>query len=128
MLGFFEGAEVFSLEVFDEGEFRNFLVAGLVDDDGDVFDAEAFDGSEASFAGDEFVFAVDDADDEGLDESAFAYGVCKFANLFVAEFAAGLKGGGLDVVGFCLDDALAAFFSRGSACFGAWLGFVLGFA
>jgi hypothetical protein len=97
-LGFFEGVEVFALEILDEGEFEDFAVGGGPFDDGDVGEAGEAGGAPTPFAGDQFENVAYGPDDEGLDDSLFADGICQFTQGFVGEVAAGLEGAGSDLI------------------------------
>jgi hypothetical protein len=91
--GFFDGVEVFALEVLDESHFEDIAVAGESFDDGDIGESELLAGAEAAFACDEFEGAVDGADDEWLDDAVFADGFHQFRELFSPEVFPGLHGG-----------------------------------
>lgn len=95
---FFDGVEVFALEIFDEGEFEDFLIGGFADDEGGFGEARALGGAPASFAGDEFEEIAAFAGDEGLDDAVFFDGENEFVEMFVAEDRAWLERGSDDAL------------------------------
>ena len=107
--GFFDRVEVLALDVFDEGELEHLLVPGLADDHGGFLQTELLGGAPAAFTGDQFVFVVAFADDQGLDNAVFADRFDQFQETFAAEFGAGLEGAGNDVAGGDFLNPLAGF-------------------
>ena len=91
------GVQVFALDVFDERDFENPLV-GIILNDGRNFDqARQFGGSQAPFAGDQFVAGTFRANQERLDYPVCFYGVSEFFQARGVEYRAGLQGIWLDV-------------------------------
>lgn len=56
--GFFQRAEVFPLEVFNQGQFQHVLVGSFPDDGGHGGQPQDAGGSPAPFPGNQFIFAV----------------------------------------------------------------------
>lgn len=76
--GFFQGVEVFSLDVFDERECEGFAVGDITNNHGDFFESGALCGAESSLASDEAeAVVVDGADDEGLNDAGLLNGLCE---------------------------------------------------
>ena len=96
--GFFDGVEVFSLDVFDEGEGEGVAFGDVSDDDGDFLDAGDLCGAQASFSGDEYVSVVLCSDDEGLDEAAFSDGGGELVEGDGFEVLSRLPGHGVDAL------------------------------
>ena len=96
--GFFDGVEVFALEIFDEGEFEDFLIGSFANDEGGFGEARALGGAPASFSGNEFEEIAAFAGDEGLDDAVFFDGENEFVEMFVAEDGARLERGSDDAV------------------------------
>ena len=96
--GFFDGVEVFALEIFDEGEFEDFLIGSFANDEGGFGEARALGGTPASFSGNEFEEIAAFAGDEGLDDAVFFDGENEFVEMFVAEDGARLERGSDDAV------------------------------
>ena len=71
---FFNGIEIFALKVLDESHLEDVSVGGGALDDGDGGEAEFFGGAPAAFTGDEFVFPLNEACDEWLDDAVLADG------------------------------------------------------
>jgi len=101
--------ESLALEVFDEGQLQNFLVACLSDDDWCFGETDFQGGAHAPLSGDQFVFSAGDADDERLDDAALANRFDQIAELIVAELCPRLQGAGNDLVEPDLLDALTLF-------------------
>ena len=97
----------FALKVLDERQLGNLLVAGLVNDDGNLLEPEALDCPQTALTGNEFVAPLHHADDERLDEPALANRVGQLADLLFVEASAGLKGRGENLLRLGADDALA---------------------
>src|ERR1700733_4361335 len=75
--GLLERVQVGALDVFDDGDFERFAVAGLDDDDGDLVQARSLRGPPAALAGDDLVRgrnAGNGANDDRLDDPAFLDG------------------------------------------------------
>jgi len=104
--GLFDRIETLALEILDEGQFQDLLVAGFADDDGCLGQADLERGAQAAFARDQFVLPGDEPDDQRLDDAALADGVNEFAQLLLPELGTGLKRAGDDPVEGDLLDTL----------------------
>jgi hypothetical protein len=96
--GDFDGVKVLALDVFDEGDFEEFFVGEILDNDGNRVESSHAGGTPAALAGDELVAVISAANDEGLDEAVGADGVGEFAEALFDEDRTGLDGVGIDVV------------------------------
>lgn len=90
--GFFDGVEIFTLEVLDESHFEDVAIRGSALDDGDGGQAEFFRSSPAAFTCDEFVFSIDQTCDEWLDDAVLADGVDEVIEGCVDELVPRLQG------------------------------------
>ena len=111
-LGFFEGIEVFALQVFDQGEFEDGAVVGDAEDDRDFRQTEKLGRAPAAFAGDEFQMVALVADDERLDDALFLDGIGEFAEGFGRKIFARLERAGADAVERHALDVLAVVHHR----------------
>jgi hypothetical protein len=78
---------------------------GLALDDRDGLEPEFFRGPPASFAGDQFEFVADPADDERLDDAVLADGIDEVVQWCVDEMSTWLKRRGNDVLDGNVSDA-----------------------
>ena len=104
--GLFDGIEPLALEILDEGQFQDLLIACLADDDGGFCQADLERGTQAAFASDQLVLPGDEPDDQRLDDATLTDRVNEFTELLLAELGTGLKRAGNDPVEGDLLDTL----------------------
>ena len=110
---FFDGVEIFALEIFDERQFEHRAVVGLADDDGHFRQLQQLRGAPAAFAGNQFKITVAFAHDERLHDALFADGIGQFAQRFGGKILARLERAGTNAVE---RHALHAFARVGRGC------------
>jgi lipoyl(octanoyl) transferase len=111
----FDGIEVFSLQVLDQGQFEDFPVTCLSDDSGSLSEPKLARGPPSALPRDDFIFVVDPANDERLDDAAFANAVDQLLQVFAAKLLPRLEGARCYLVERQGLDALAELFDgRGS--------------
>lgn len=95
---FFDGIQVFALEVFDERQFHHFAVVRFANDGGDSFEACQLRGAPTAFAGDDLEFAAAGPNNQGLDDSLGLDGFRKFLERGFVEFPARLEWARMDLI------------------------------
>ncbi len=116
--GFFNGVEVSSLEVLNEGEFEDFAVIGWALDDGYFLEFKLLGGSPAAFSSDELKLSIDRAYDERLDHAMVADRFHEFVELAFEEVKTWLQGGGTDLLDGNFADSGASICGCGGARIG----------
>jgi hypothetical protein len=94
--GHFDGVQILALDIFDQGNFEEFLIGELLDYHRDLCQSGQAGCAPAAFAGDEFVAVGLSAHDDGLDDAVGPDGVGKFAEALLLEDGARLERVGVD--------------------------------
>jgi len=70
--------QVLSLDIFDEGDFKEFGIGCGTDDGRDFWEADLNRGAPSPFTGDEFKVVLLLTDENGLEDAFLLYGVGEF--------------------------------------------------
>ena len=97
--GYFNGVEVFALNVFDERHFGDLAVVGCAHIRRHRFQPGEFGGAKPSFTRYNHICAgVGSPHGEWLNDAVLAYGCCQLLECFLVEIGARLVGVGFDEV------------------------------
>ena len=102
----FDHVEVRALQIFDQGEFQDLLVARLPHDGGRMAQRERPGGAPPALAGDQFVMRAHLAHDQRLDDPLLPDRLDQFAERIRLEILARLKGAAANVFELDLADHL----------------------
>jgi hypothetical protein len=89
--GYFEGVEVFSLDVLDQGDFEEVVISDVGEDDWHFGKASELGSAETSFAGHQLDGSVHVPNDEGLNDAVGADGLTKFVEGLLVKYGSWLK-------------------------------------
>lgn len=95
---FFDGIQIFALEVLDERQFHHFAVVRFANNGGNGFEAGQLRGAPTAFPGDDFESAAAGPNNQRLDDSLGLDGFRKFLERGFVEFLARLKRARVDLV------------------------------
>jgi hypothetical protein len=97
-LGDFDGIKIFALDVFDQADFKEVVVGGVLDDDGNFAQPGEAGGSPAAFTSDDFVAFADLTDDQRLDDSVGFDGLGELTEAVWLKDGPRLEGVGINAV------------------------------
>ena len=103
----FQRCEVGALKVFNKRQLCNLLVSCFMHYNLDRGHSQPGDSAQAAFTGDELECTADLAYHKRLNEASFAYGGCKFFNLFFVKAPTRLERGSLDISDIGLNDTVS---------------------
>ena len=88
---FFNRIKILALDVLDESQLKDFLIAGFPDNNGRFLQPHDLRSPPAPFARDQFIFFVTPTDDQRLDDSAIPDGIHQLLEPLRPEMGARLE-------------------------------------